>query len=165
MTSKSSKGFTLIELLVVVAVLGIISVVGTVAYQGYIGGARQSAASSIIQQISLAQLEYFSNTGSYYISGGAGGTTTECTANDNSSAEIEDMLFGDADGATNLDSPGDDPDQLPGDIDFAFCIYGDPGSTYTVDAQQTTGDEPRCVIRLSKNGGIEKVNCWNAKIF
>ena len=101
-----SSGFTLIELLVVVAIIGILSAIGTYSYTGYVTGARINTAENYVQQISLAQLEYFSNTGSYYISGGAGGATTECTASDNSSAEIEDMLFGDADGATNLDSPG-----------------------------------------------------------
>ena len=159
MTSKSSKGFTLIELLVVVAVLGIVSVIGTVAYQGYIGGARQSAASNVAQQISLAQQEYYSNTGRYFISGDAGGATTECVANQDSSASIEDMLFGNANGVTNIDTPGDDPNQLPGDIDFAFCVYGDPGISFTVEAQKTTGDDPRCVVRLSKNEAIEKINC------
>ena len=43
---KNNKGFTLIELLVVVASIGILAAVGTVAYQGYVGGAKKSAAES-----------------------------------------------------------------------------------------------------------------------
>lgn len=154
----SSRGFTLIELIVVVAIIGIISAVGTVAYQGYTKGAKVSAVSNVVQQISLAQLEYYSNTGGYYISGGAGASTT-CTANENSSAEIEDMIFGNADLTTNVDSPGDDPNQLPDDVDFQFCVYGDSSITYTIEAQQTSGTAPRCVIKMSKNGSIEKENC------
>ena len=157
MSKKSSRGFTLIELIVVVAIIGIISAVGTVAYQGYTKGAKESAVSSLVQQISLGQLEYYSNTGSYFISGGA--STTTCNADEDTSAQIEDMIFGNADGTTNVDSPNDDPNQLPDDIDFQFCAYGDAGISYTIEAQKTTGTAPRCVISMSKNGSIQKENC------
>ena len=152
MIKKSSKGFTLIELIVVVAIIGIISAVGTVAYQGYTKGAKESAVSSLVQQISLGQLEYYSNTGGYFISDGA--STTTCNADRDTSAEIEDMIFGNADGTTD-----GDPNQIPDDIDFQFCTYGDEGISYTIEAQKTTGAAPRCVIRMSKNGSIQKENC------
>ena len=152
MSKKSSRGFTLIELIVVVAIIGIISAVGTVAYQGYTKGAKESAVSSLVQQTSLGQLEYYSNTGGYFISEGA--STTACTADADTSAAIEDMIFGNANGATN-----DDPNQLPDDIDFQFCAYGSAGISYTIEAQKTTGTAPRCVISMSKNGSIQKENC------
>ena len=155
MSKKSSRGFTLIELIVVVAIIGIISAVGTVAYQGYTKGAKESAVSSLVQQTSLGQLEYYSNTGGYFISDGA--STTTCAADEDTSAAIEDMIFGNANGATN-----DDPNQLPDDIEFQFCAYGDEGINYTIEAQKTSGTPPRCVISMSKNGSIEKENCWYA---
>ena len=160
MSKKSSRGFTLIELIVVVAIIGIISAVGTVAYQGYTKGAKESAVSSLVQQTSLGQLEYYSNTGGYFISDGA--STTACTADEDTSAAIEDMIFGNANGITNVDTPNDDPNQLPDDIEFQFCAYGDAGISYTIEAQKTTGTAPRCVISMSKNGSIQKENCWYA---
>ena len=149
-----SSGFTLIELLVVVAIIGILSAVGTLAYTGYVSGAKKSSAENYLQQISLAQTEIYSSTGQYYNAGGT--ASTDCSATSNTSSDIEDVLFGNANGDYS-----DDPDQLPDDIDFEFCTYGDLGTTYTVKAQTTSGDG--CVLTLSKNGSIEKENCWYAK--
>ena len=68
MATKSS-GFTLIELLVVVAILGILAAVGTVAYTGYIAGAKKKTAENTMQQIGLAQTEEYSNSAEYYNQG------------------------------------------------------------------------------------------------
>ena len=40
---KTHKGFTLIELLVVVAIIGIISSIGVVSYNGYTNSAKRNA--------------------------------------------------------------------------------------------------------------------------
>jgi prepilin-type N-terminal cleavage/methylation domain-containing protein len=53
------KGFTLIELLVVVAIIGILAAVGTVAYEGYIGVAKDSAVKTNCRQAVSAIEEKF----------------------------------------------------------------------------------------------------------
>ena len=49
------RGFTLIELLVVVAIIGTLAAIGTIAYNGYVGGAKKSAAQNSMQQIALQE--------------------------------------------------------------------------------------------------------------
>tara|TARA_B100000795_G_scaffold172901_1_gene130373 strand:- start:177 stop:602 length:426 start_codon:yes stop_codon:yes gene_type:complete len=65
---KNSKGFTLIELLVVVAIIGILSAVGVVSYSGYKTSAEKKQAEITLNSIYLAEQEYKSNNGQYYIS-------------------------------------------------------------------------------------------------
>ena len=54
---NNKKGFTLIELLVVVAIIGILSSVGVVAYNGYTAGAKESACKGNFRTIVKAIYE------------------------------------------------------------------------------------------------------------
>ena len=126
MTTKSS-GFTLIELLVVVAILGILSSIGIVSYQGYVSGTRQKSIENAMQQISLAQTEEYSNAGEYHTSDTCGDPSEA------SSKAIEKELFGGGDIITE-------------DSGYEVCIAED-GSSYKIIA--SNGDK---TITLSANG-------------
>ena len=55
------------ELLVVVAIIGILSAVGVVSYGGYKASAEKKQAEITLNSIYLAEQEYKSNNGEYYI--------------------------------------------------------------------------------------------------
>ena len=116
MTTRSS-GFTLIELLVVVAVIGILSTIGLVQYQGYVAGTKLKSAKNAMQQILLAQTEELSNSGKYFISSDAGSGT--CVPSVASSDEIESDLFSGGDVITS-------------DAGFEMCIFADDDSMVVV---------------------------------
>ena len=135
MTTKGS-GFTLIELLVVVAILGILAAVGTVAYTGYIAGAKKKAAENTMQQIALAQTEEYSNSAEYYTQG------EDCEPSEANSLAIETNLLNGSQVLTK-------------DNDYQMCIeeVGN-GTSYILIAAQVADGEivADTLITMTANG-------------
>ncbi len=132
MVTKSS-GFSLIELLVVVAVVGILAAIGTLSYQGYIAGTKKKSTENMMQQMSLAQTEIYSDSGMYFTQ------EENCTPGEEFTRNLSEVFF-DSENAI---------DQKNG---WLMCITPTGDSGYTIRASDCVGCDDEEKITLTSNG-------------
>ena len=126
--------------MVVVAILGILSAVGIVSYNGYISSAERNSAQNLMQQISLGQSEFFSDNSNFYSV-----TENTCTPTvETLSAIYEDLL-----GSTSTARATVKANESA----YVICISRDvAGSTdYLITAENET-------TRLTLNSEGDKTN-------
>ena len=135
---KLIRAFTLIELLVVVAVLGVLATIGTISYSSYVTSSKMSGAENIMAQIGLAQTEFFSDTGGYYVQG------TSCDPDKDNTKKISEE--------ENLGVPISLDKNGKPDVGFYFCSEGPAtGATFEIVALADYGPASkgeRCEITV-----------------
>jgi len=160
----------LIELLVVVAIIGILSAVGTLSYKGYISGAKKKSTQNVMQQIALIQTEYLSDNGEYFTSDGAAEATGDvdaleaCTPSttgdsggvDGTSEELEKKMFEGGDIVTE-------------EMGYWICVakYGEPGAetSFIIVAEEAHDDSAKvpptpCKMSMTANiNWVRNANC------
>jgi type IV pilus assembly protein PilE len=172
MTTRSS-GFTLIELLVVVAIIGILSAIGTITYQGYVSATKQKSTENVMQQIALLQTEYLSNTGDYFYSTPVGTASSNadaldaCTPTTLSSYPDE----GGTDGTSEELEKGmfDGGDIVTKEMGYWICVakYGEPGAetSFIIVAEEAHDDSAKvpptpCKMSMTANiNWVRNANC------
>ena len=93
-----------------------------------------------MQQISLAQTEEYSNSGSYYTQVTVSG---ECTPDSSTSNDIETTLFGGG-------------NQIPKEMGYEICIADTGSSNFIIIADEITGNDDPCRLTLERNGNFDR---------
>lgn len=91
--TRQKAGFTLIELLIVVAILGVISAIGSSIYSGYVKSAKESVAQNGLKSICLIEADYHTENNKYFM-----------TSSGDQTRLINNTLFN---GKKTLDEKGD----------------------------------------------------------
>ena len=108
------------------------------SYNGYTKAAKKKAVVNIMQQITLAQAEWYSETGSYW------NQTSACTPDASTSSDLEKNFMNEA----NL---------ITDELGFWVCVEGSTAD-YKVKAKSTTPGN-KCAPTLTRGGKLDTSTC------
>ena len=125
----------------VVAIIGILASAAVISYNGYVFAAKKKSARNVMLQISLGQIEYYSDNSAYY-----GPTGSTCSPTDTTSTDIETNLLGGS-------------DSIALEMGYLMCVVTSP-TDYKIQAQEITPDSDKCEMSMPKSTSVtEGIHC------
>lgn len=147
--NKNIFGFTLVELLVVISIIGILTMIGAVAYSGAQRKARDTQRKTELDALSKALIMYYNDNGVF-------------PALDSSSFFSGTVLTGgdDKKDTVYLAKMPEDPKEGTGDYIYVYKYDKDKGNQFNIFANLENKGDSQCVSPGYSVAGVGVTFCY-----